>query len=1379
MDASSPVCVICNRNNEKVLLFEEKTLQKCKNVKKIRFANGLKYRDVDIPLAVSAERGYHPKCYKSFTALMKKYIQTNIIEEFSTTSSVSSQPSTSAQNIPSVVGDPESHEETPSSASSQNTAKSSTQEPTKTCMFCNASRLRLKYNEQKLHTAARNTFEGNVIAQATELEDFQFLEKINASDYLSYHNHCRAAYHNKYQSAVSSRREPTAWHIIRKYHNEAYDELCTFIEDNIIKNQKFYFLSFLSNFYNSYLKGLLEDNAEFEEKLGTVQHLRERILKTFDEQIKIHNLHNQNVVAHINAVVDESTYLSLKESNDIRETALTLRDKIFKMKINKLPKNLCTKDLIAGECSIPEELGEFYRTLLGGLNQRRRQSVDCHRKVKSLAEDAIYATRNGQVKTSKHVTLGMAMKSLTSSRKVIDILNRFGHCCSYNTIEELETEATFFSADSSSICPQGITLSPDLCMGVAFDNFDRYVETCSGKDTLHDTVGIIFQNVTDVSDVDAREDCENYDGNEFVNTPGTRRRRSYEAIIPELQSYPKRPRMVDVLLPSDNELRLSIPDNLKIIKQVDVLWMLSHAFEIPNTPMWVGFNSKIVQDNSPKQKVTYLTPINLSPTDKSVVLETMSQAQKAAQECHQRYIQITYDLAIAKIALQIQATEHPRFDNVFIHLGSFHIMMAYFKAIGKFIDDCGLSYMMVQSDLLASGSVNGYISGKHFNRCKRLHPIVAVALEILHFRNFVEQEKLEIDETTILALGEFSEQKQLSPVVESAALTEILKIYSVYQEATLQGKHGKTAQFYATYMNLVNYYLILTRSVRTGDFELFKYILPKIANLFFVFNQPNYARWLVKYHDNLMKIEDTHPGLQELLQKGCFGIKRTDKPFSRQPIDLTLEQTINADAARRLTGVIHFTNSISARQRWSRSHSIRSSLISHVYEEAGLQKAQDITADLARHQIEKNSAAVKKFMDTINQNINPFRNDLDKDVLYNIATGRAATDEISNFLLNVEESGSHLRENFIAECATANDRFEKPIKRNAVNNFSASSAKRLVKVGNKVQEVKMQRDLFGRMLGVSMENNIDIAKIVSFPLTPVPMSMGHLDGSMNTMKSAFMNFLENRIASDPPPNIDVVVLDGFFILHLIREVPKTFGGISKKILQMVTRYPAPRIDVVFDRYFTPSIKDNERARRSGLENRSYVISGSDQTRPADFGKELRNARFKEALVQFLINHWASDEVIPFIGNKTIYLNFDRCHAYEVLNGRVEKTIDEQLSCEKHEEADTKMVYHVCNIDYAANAVIRCSDTDVLVIMLGNMEHLAGSVNIWMDAGTGNHQRWIDITKLFNNLGKSLARALPGLHAITVTIIQHSSKKVRPDLSRSLRRARSTKKRSQI
>ncbi|GFT46366.1 uncharacterized protein TNCV_3127141 [Trichonephila clavipes] len=70
-------------------------------------------------------------------------------------------------------------------------------------------------------------------------------------------------------------------------------------------------------------------------------------------------------------------------------------------------------------------------------------------------------------------------------------------------------------------------------------------------------------------------------------------------------------------------------------------------------------------------------------------------------------------------------------------------------------------------------------------------------------------------------------------------------------------------------------------------------------------NQQNYARWTVKYNDNLLKVAETHPDLYKEFKQSCFGIKRATKPFSRQLIDLVLEQTINAEAARRLTGVIY------------------------------------------------------------------------------------------------------------------------------------------------------------------------------------------------------------------------------------------------------------------------------------------------------------------------------------------------------------------------------------------------------------------------------------------------------------------------------------------
>ena len=69
------------------------------------------------------------------------------------------------------------------------------------------------------------------------------------------------------------------------------------------------------------------------------------------------------------------------------------------------------------------------------------------------------------------------------------MINRLGHCVSYNVTEELETELTYEATKSQNMTPYGMSLSVESGTGAAgWDNFDRFVNTPSGKDTIHDTV---------------------------------------------------------------------------------------------------------------------------------------------------------------------------------------------------------------------------------------------------------------------------------------------------------------------------------------------------------------------------------------------------------------------------------------------------------------------------------------------------------------------------------------------------------------------------------------------------------------------------------------------------------------------------------------------------------------------------------------------------------------------------------------------------------------------------------------------------------------------------------------------------------------------------
>ena len=89
--------------------------------------------------------------------------------------------------------------------------------------------------------------------------------------------------------------------------------------------------------------------------------------------------------------------------------------------------------------------------------------------------------------------------------------------------------------------------------------------------------------------------------------------------------------------------------------------------------------------------------------------------------------------------MHIQSTEVLQYDDIFIMLqGLFE--MEFFKAIGNLITALGGPDMLTEINVLAPASLNGFLSGKNFNRCKCLHPILTVAFEILLFNalNFLK-----------------------------------------------------------------------------------------------------------------------------------------------------------------------------------------------------------------------------------------------------------------------------------------------------------------------------------------------------------------------------------------------------------------------------------------------------------------------------------------------------------------------------------------------------------------------------------------------------------------------------------------------------------------
>lgn len=752
--------------------------------------------------------------------------------------------------------------------------------------------------------------------------------------------------------------------------------------------------------------------------------------------------------------------------------ALKYRGNILKIERKVLPDNLDTDELDKGECDVPKWLNVFWKYALGGPRIKYQTTDEIDRVSSAFSQDSIFSIHNGKISPRKHIMLGMAVKSITGGRLVVDILNRLDYCISYTKVLEFETSAAYSCAAKKQLCPSGIIPTSTLSSGVAWDNYDRYVETSSGKDTLHDTVYQDIPTERDLGNLNINEPVINFESlNLKIRDNQGRRKRCYDPTeVPILRSAKQRRpdfsgNSTVSLSDATNATNCSKePTNLVTLRRLKFSWLLSHKLQIDNTPMWTGYVAKNFEENSKIQKIEYLLQINDSPTDLKVVKETMRRSLVIADECGKEYFNVTYDLNMAKYAMRIQAAEDA-FKNLFIQFGTFHIFLAYFKAIGKFIDGSGLTNMLIASQIIANGSVKSFLLGKHFNRCRKIHPLLSLALQMLHIESFLQAREDELSDAKKY-LQHLDSDMDSNVLIPDQAFNTLLQEYCGYKKDTLEGKYGKTAQVYLMYTQLIDYYLIMDYSVRTADIELYKYVLEKILNIFFTMNHPNYARYLTIYLNKLENINITHPGLLEDSGSSMLGIRRTAKPFSRIPIDITLEQTINADAASA-SGIKELTDSFNRREKWAITHALRTNIISNLINFVNLRSADDITNDLKKSVVQKYTKKWEILLGTISQCTNPFSNELSTEHLYNISSGQSVSNEVYEFLSSVETVGNKQRLKFIVENFNDSERFDRPITKNRITNFAFKNKKK-VNINNKIKEIKIQRDVFGRLLFAAM-----------------------------------------------------------------------------------------------------------------------------------------------------------------------------------------------------------------------------------------------------------------------------------------------------------------------
>jgi len=240
--------------------------------------------------------------------------------------------------------------------------------------------------------------------------------------------------------------------------------------------------------------------------------------------------------------------------------------------------------------------------------------------------------------------------------------------------------------------------------------------------------------------------------------------------------------------------------------------------------------------------------------------------------------------------------------------------------------------------------------------------------------------------------------------------------------------------------------------------------------------------------------------------------------------------------------------------------------------------------------------------------------------------------------------GKMRHDEFVNTCIADPKNFEGVLKKEVLQTFKNESARNKRNQDKRVASLVCTRDLMGRLLVLACRRELDLKYVFSFPLTPVPLSLCSGDGLMvKTQKSALFDLLEKQVPRhSSPTSVDACIIDGNFLLHTLPpHLPGTYGGLAAGILQHATFHSPKRVDIVFDAYPSPSIKDSERARR-GLdekEEKTFIITGPEQQRPRNISDSMKSRSFKEILPKFLASEWESPQFAGIIRERHVFISY--------------------------------------------------------------------------------------------------------------------------------------------
>ena len=312
-------------------------------------------------------------------------------------------------------------------------------------------------------------------------------------------------------------------------YDKAFDEFCVqIIEKRIIGNNEVLLLGYLLKKFIGCVQTIEKIDVTYQ-----AARLKKRIQTRYPQLIfQLSKTMNKGTLVYADSVTagdvadtyqDLSTLDSQSEDEDDiehevsdndfggREDSMTENMYFTALEVKKLltkckgvssewPPDSQDLTLSLARQSIPVKLYNFLAWCVGFSSDpikddRVELSSSEDANIVSIAQDLVYAESKGRKQTHKSLALGMTVRQMTGSVRLLRILHGLGHTASTATVYRHDTALAIASSDGARkemTIPRNV--SANTFTTIVWDNNDFDEETVSGKGTTHVANGIVLQN---------------------------------------------------------------------------------------------------------------------------------------------------------------------------------------------------------------------------------------------------------------------------------------------------------------------------------------------------------------------------------------------------------------------------------------------------------------------------------------------------------------------------------------------------------------------------------------------------------------------------------------------------------------------------------------------------------------------------------------------------------------------------------------------------------------------------------------------------------------------------------------------------------------------